>query len=273
VKDQAPYPDVVDERLTPAPVVRRLAAAVDDLVVGLYVGGSVATGDYRPGVSDIDVVALVDRIPDPAVRRTMVAVHRVLIDESPGAGALHCVYVPRDDVGNPTRKHWTWAFDELFRRPLSGSARAELLADPVVVLGPSPSTWLPPMTVEGLRTAASVELSGYWTAALRKGAIWRQDVYVDHGATTVARADATIRDGRLITKTEAITRLPELGLAPEIVDGIAARRRGEHRPPLSAAEAAQRARTVRRFMGHHIERLVQRGARANGSAAAAPRLS
>ena len=121
----------MDERLAPAPVVRRLVAAVDDLVVGLFVGGSVSTGDYRP----------------------------------------------------------------------------------------------------------------------------------------------TIRDGRLITKTEAITRLTELGLALEIVDGIVARRRGEHRPPLSAAETAQRARTVRRFMGHHIERLVQRGPGASGSAAAAPRLS
>ena len=250
------YPDVVDERLAQVPVVAQLASAVNDLVVGLYVGGSVATGDYRSGVSDVDVVALVERTPSPAVRRAIVAAHRDLIDESPEALAVHCVYVPRDDARDPLRKHWTWAFEELFRRPLSGIARAELLAGPVVVSGPSPSTWLPPMTVEDLRTAASLELSGYWTTALRKTAIWRQDTYVDHGTTTLARADATIREGRLITKTEAITRLTELGLPPEIVDDIAARRRGERPPALTTAETKQRARTVRRFMGHHIERLL-----------------
>ena len=156
----APYPGVVDQRLAAVPVVAQLAAAVDDLVIGLYVGGSVATGDYRPGVSDIDVVALMDRTPNPEVRRAIVAVHRGLIDESPEAVAVHCVYVPRDDAGDPLRKQWTWAFEELFRRPLSGIARAELLADPVVLSGPSPSTWLPPMTVEDLRAAASLELSG-----------------------------------------------------------------------------------------------------------------
>jgi len=244
---------------------------VDDLVIGLYVGGSVATGDYRPGVSDIDVVALMNRKPNPEVRRAIVAVHRGLIDESPEAVAVHCVYVPRDDAGDPLRKQWTWAFEELFRRPLSGIARAELLADPVVLSGPSPSTWLPPMTVEDLRAAASLELSGYWTSALRKAAIWRQDTYVDHGTTTLARADATIREGRLITKTEAITRLTELGLPAEIVDDIAARRRGEQSPALTAAETKQRARTVRRFMGHHIDRLVQRSRPAGVSATTAPR--
>ena len=248
----------MDERLAPVPVVRQLATALNDLVVGLYVGGSVATGDYRPAVSDIDVVALMDRTPNPEVRRTLVAGHRDLIDESPEAVAVHCVYVPRHDAADPSRKHWTWAFEELFRRPLSGIARAELLADPVVVSGPSPSTWLPPMTVEDLRAAASLELSGYWTSALRKAAIWQQDTYVDHGTTTLARADATIREGRLITKTEAITRLTELGLPSEIIADIAARRRGEQSPALTAAETKQRARTVRRFMGHHIDRLHQR---------------
>ena len=261
----------MDERLAAVPVVAQLAAAVNDLVIGLYVGGSVATGDYRLGVSDIDVVALMDRTPNPDVRRTIGAAHRDLIDESSEAVAVHCVYVPRDDARDPLRKHWTWAFEELFRRPLSGIARAELLADPVVVSGPSPSTWLPPMTVEDLGAAASLELSGYWTSALRKAAIWRQDTYVDHGTTTLARADATIREGRLITKTEAITRLTELGLPPEIVDDIAARRRGEQPPALTAAETKQRARTVRRFMGHHIDRLVQRSRPAGGSAATAPR--
>lgn len=52
---------------------------------------------------------------------------------------------------------------------------------------------------------------------MRKRAIWRQDVYVDTGLTVLARADATIRNGRVITMSEAITRLADLGVPAEIV--------------------------------------------------------
>ena len=50
------------------PAVLELAAELQALgwVTDLYVGGSLATGDYVPGVSDIDLVALVDGpVKDP----------------------------------------------------------------------------------------------------------------------------------------------------------------------------------------------------------------
>ena len=158
-------------------------------------------------------------------------------------------------VGNGAYRHWTWAFEELFRRPFSGIARAELLADPVVVRGPVPSRWLPAMSPEDVRDAARSELSGYWTTALRRRAIWRQDVYVDHGVTTVGRADLTIHDGRLVTKTDAIAHLADLGLPAEILDGVRRRREGED-VRISAAERDQRAETVRAFMRGQIARLL-----------------
>ena len=140
-------------------------------MTGLYVGGSLATGDYRAGVSDIDAVALTSRTPDRDARRSLVGIHDDLVATQPDGAALHCVYVPGDRAEDPTRRHWTWAFGELFRRPLSGIARAELLADPVVVHGPPPATWLPAMGVHDVRAAAAAELSGYWSRALRKPAV------------------------------------------------------------------------------------------------------
>jgi hypothetical protein len=245
----------VNSRLDQVPVVAELAGALGDAVQGLYLGGSVASGDYRPGVSDIDAVALVDRPPGPAARRHLTDTHQRLGREVAGAADLHCAYVSRRHVGDGAYRHWTWAFDELFRRPFSGIARAELLADPVVVHGPAPSRWLPAMSVEDVRDAARAELSGYWTGALRRRAIWQQDVYVDHGVTTVARADLTIRDGRLVTKTEAITHLAHLGLPAEILDGVTRRREGDE-VPISAAERDQRAETVRAFVRTQIARLL-----------------
>jgi hypothetical protein len=245
----------VDPRLTQVPVVLQFASAVEDLVLGVYVGGSVATGDYQHGVSDIDAVALVEHVPTAPMRRALVAVHERLVRDVAEGEALHCVYVPRLDGEEPARKHWTWAFGELFRRPLSGIARAELLADPVVACGPPPSSWLPSMDAQAIQQAAREELAGYWTRALRKRRIWREDVYVDVGLTTIARAGVTIREGRLVTKAEAIGRLPDLGVPPCVAEGVARRRRGEE-VPLDEQQRRERAILVRRLIQQEIERLL-----------------
>ena len=246
----------MDPRLRPAPVVTHFADAVQDLVAGLYVAGSIASGDYRPRISDIDAVALVDRAPRPAVRAVLVETHQRLTRTVVGADALHCVYVARPVVDDLSYRHWTWAFGEMFRRPLSGIARAELLADPVVVLGPTPWSWLPPLSDGALRDAARAELRGYWTNALRKRSIWLEDVYVDVGLTTLARADATIREGRIITKTEAIGRLLSMGVPFELVDEIRRRRAGSE-VVRSAVERRHRADVVRDLLRRAIAGLLQ----------------
>lgn len=251
----------MDPRLSRAPVVTHFADAVHGFVAGLYVAGSVASGDYRPGVSDIDAVALVDRAPRPALRRVLVETHERLIRTVEGADGLHCVYVARPGVEDLSYRHWTWAFGELFRRPLGGIARAELLAERVVVVGPPPSAWLAPLSESALRDAARAELAGYWTTALRKRSIWLEDVYVDVGLTTLARADATIREGRLVTKSEAIGRLASLGVPSRLVDEIARRRSGDE-VVRSAAERRDRALVVRNLMREGIAGLLREAGQA-----------
>ncbi len=236
-------------------MVAELAQALSGIVAGLYVGGSLATGDYRPGVSDIDGVAVLDSAPKPAVRAELIAIHRRLARRHEEAAVLHCVYVSAKDLADVTHKHWMWAFDELFRRPFSMIARAELLADPVVVLGPPPSAWLPPLSSAELREGARAELTGYWRRALRKRAIWQQDVYVDLGLTVWARVDATMSEGVLITKTEAISRMAERGVPADVVEGVARRRAGEQ-VTLTDAERTDRAAVVRQFLQDEFARLL-----------------
>ena len=62
---------MTDPRLGPAPLVAAFAAAVQPVVdvVALYVGGSLAAGDYRPGISDLDLAAVLATAPDPVSRR------------------------------------------------------------------------------------------------------------------------------------------------------------------------------------------------------------
>jgi hypothetical protein len=245
----------MDERLSMAPVVPAFAAEVraGARVVAFYVGGSLALGDYQPGRSDLDLVAIIETPLSRSQQRSLTALH-----ERTAAPKLHCAYVPRAEVDDVDRPHLAWAHEELFRRPFSGIARAELLRGGITVYGPPPADLIPPVSAAGLARAARTELAGYWRGALRFPRRWRTDLHVDLGLTTLARADATISEGRLLTKSEAIARLPSMGVPEALADQIAARRRGDE-PALTAEEVRDRGVFVRRFMRDGINRLTRTG--------------
>lgn len=240
-----------------APVVHACVEQVRPAagVVGFYAGGSLATGDYQPGISDLDLVALVETPLTTAQESRLQEVHQGLMAGWPEAAKLHCFYLPASETDDVTRPHVNWAHGELYRRPLSGVARAELLRHGVTVLGPPVATLLPPVTEAELAAAARAELTGYWTGALAKPHLWLQDLYVDLGLTTLARVEATLTEGRLITKTEAVSRLDRFGVPPELVDEIARRRHGEPTPKTAAART-RRAALARRLMAAGIDRLA-----------------
>ena len=224
-------------------------------VTAFWVAGSLASGDYRPGVSDLDLVALVAAPLDDGQQRGLVDLHQDLAGTDHRAATLHCDYLPATEVDDVAAAHVRWAHGELFRHPLSGIARAELLRFGLTLYGPVPGDVLPPVGDDDLATAVRGELTGYWTDALRKPHLWLQDVYVDVGLFTLARADATLREGRLVTKLEAMPRLAGLGVDPGLVAELAQRRDGAS-VTLSAGQRLRRARHVREVMARGIADLT-----------------
>jgi hypothetical protein len=247
----------MDDRLATAPVVAAFAEAVRPIadVVGFYAGGSLAFGDYQPGISDLDLVAVIGRTLGPGARQRLAKLHRSVVAADPGAAKLHCAYVPRDDLADLAREHLVWAHGELYHRALSGIARAELLQNGITVYGPPPADLLPALDAATVHGAALAELTGYWTMAVGKPRLWLQDVYVDLGLITLVRVEATIAEGRLITKREAIGRLDRFGVGPELAEQIARRRRGEP-VELTDDERRDRAELARGLMVAGIERLT-----------------
>jgi ribosomal protein S18 acetylase RimI-like enzyme len=247
----------VDERLAPVPIVSAFAHAVRPLVgvVGFYAGGSLASGDFQPGVSDLDLVAVIAAELDDRRREELRRLHEVTRRQHSSAANLHCLYVPLDAVADVSAAHPTWAHGELFRRAFSTIARAELLQDGIIVLGPPPAELLPPVDLSALQAGARDELAGYWSGAVRKPWIWLHDSYVDLGLLTLARAEVTLRDGRLITKREALTRLHRFEVPDDLVQQIARRRQGEE-VSVARLQRARRARTARRLVARGIHRLL-----------------
>ncbi|SBT38286.1 nucleotidyltransferase domain-containing protein [Micromonospora narathiwatensis] len=224
---------------------RELAAL--NWVGGLLVAGSLATGDYLPRVSDLDLVALVDGPVDADRQATLAALHGRLDTDSGEGLRLGCVYVDTARMLDVQVRHPTWTHGQLVQRILSGITRAELVRHGYAIFGPAPRDVLPPMSADDVRAAARAELTGYWAWAARRPWLWWDPVIADLGLTSMARGRYALRHGELLTKSEAIQRAAAPGW---LIDQLAARRRGENvsSPRLPAALIAWRdaRRTVAR---------------------------
>jgi hypothetical protein len=228
--------------VTPPPlVVGELAAPLDNLgwVTELLVGGSLATDDYIPYVSDLDLVALVDGPVDSTRQAILSTIHRA-IDEGPGSGLkVGCVYVNVARLLDVDATHPTWTHGSLVERILSGVSRAELVRHGYAIFGRAPLQVLPPMSDDDVRDAARAELTGYWSWAARRPTLWLDPVIMDLGLTSMARGRHTLATGELLTKSRAI----EQADAPAwLLDQLRARRRGESvtSPRLRTARIAWR---------------------------------
>lgn len=187
----------------PPPAVQ-LAEALRPLgwVSDLLLGGSAATGDHRPGVSDLDLVALTNRPVGHHERTALIEVHRQLDAAMPEA-RLGCVYVDGSTLRDQAVRHPTWTHSRLVERPLSGIARAELLRHGVVIFGRRPEDLLPPMRRSDVREAARAELTGYWAKAARRP-WWCDPSLVDLALVSMARARHTMATGDLMPKSAAL---------------------------------------------------------------------
>jgi hypothetical protein len=209
------------------PSVRHLAEYLDGLgwVTDLLVAGSLATGDYVAGVSDLDLVALTAGPVGPARQAILASVHRQLDQASAQGLNLGCMYVDGGKLADLGAKHPTWTHGSLVQRRLSGVTRAELVRHGFAVLGRPPAAVLPEMTDDDVRCAARAELCGYWAHAAHRPLWWLNPVIADLGLTSMARGRHAMQTGQLLTKTKAI----EQAHAPAwLKDQLRARRQGEH---------------------------------------------
>lgn len=200
----------------------RLAAT--DWASDLWVAGSWASGDHVPGVSDLDLVAVVRGPVTPVVTTALREIHEEL-DRGPAAGTdLGCVYVDEALLGNREALHPTWTHGVLVERILSGVTRAELVRHGYAVLGRPPATVLAAVSDDDVRAAARAELTGYWAMASRRPHWWLDPVLAELGLTSMARGRHELATGQLLTKTAAIEHVD----GPDwVVEHLRRRRRGE----------------------------------------------
>jgi hypothetical protein len=178
------------------------------LVRGLYLQGSIALGDYQPGVSDIDFVAVVSGKPDI---RALEAVHAEL-RRTHGGTPFDGLYLEADELrrdpaslpAGPAVHEWRLDPASRFERHL---VTWHVLAQSgVAVRGPSVADlgihtdW--PALAEGTRE----NLAGYWTRwrdVTARGPVGLSAWATSWGVLGAVRLRHTLAAGRVTGKTEA----------------------------------------------------------------------
>ncbi|MET8165404.1 nucleotidyltransferase [Streptomyces sp. NPDC005329] len=223
--------------------------------VAVWAHGSLGGGDYQEGRSDLDLIAV---LAGPVTPRTVWHLGRLhaRLRNEPLAPLLHCTYLTPDRAADPERRHLTWAHSELFRRTVTPVTRRELHEFGRVLYGKPPGALLPPVPDRALGEFVVRDQRDFWRPAVDKAHLWRQTVWVDLGLLTFARATVTVRDGRLISKRQALDELSALGAPSEVVADIARRRYDEGDGPADAGWPARRAELTRDYLGPAIDGLV-----------------
>jgi len=241
------------------PLLERFTADLSAAMplLALWAHGSLALGDYQPGRSDLDLIAVLTDEVSAAQHALLQRVHDALARDEALADKLHCSYVARAHLAETDRSHVTWAHGELMSRPVTPVTRRELLLGGLRLHGPGPVGLVPPVTDAELTDFVRSDLRDFWLPATGRARLWLRDIWVDLGLLTLARASVTLQEGRLITKREALEVLAGMDAPADVVHDIYRRRYETPGTAASRTWRIQRARLARAFVRAGIERILQ----------------
>jgi hypothetical protein len=241
------------------PLLDRFTADVSQVVslIALWAHGSLALGDFQPGRSDLDLIALVSAGISGTQRRQLEGVHRAIVKDAVLGAKLHCSYVVRSELPDDSRPHLTWAGGRLFDRPVSPVSRRELCTGGLCLYGPVPAGLVPSVTDQELADFIRDDLRARWRPVTGKPYLWLRDMWVDLGLLTLARASVALDQGRLITKKEALDVLAGLGAPRDVLTDIH-QRRYEAERPISIRWRIKRGYLARAFVRAGIDQILSR---------------
>lgn len=179
-------------------------------VVGLYLLGSLATGDYDPASSDIDCLAVTRERVDDGQFDALGRMHAALRGSGlPGATNIECAYIPlanlrryRAEDAHPwlgSDGHFAWETqnsDWIIQRHI---AREQA----VIVSGPDLLELIDPVSPDALRSATASLLREWWAWQIDDHRNLRDDEYQAYAVLTMCRARYTLATGAIASKPAA----------------------------------------------------------------------
>ncbi len=191
-----------------------MCASVKDVLgdqfVGLYLYGSLATGDFDPATSDIDfLVVTIGELLGETIH-ALDAMHTQLLESAgPWASKLEGSYMPLAALRrfNPAAAPVPQVNERRFFLAPHGSdwviQRYVLREFPVALAGHDLRDWIDPVQPDDLRRAVAGILCEWWAPMLDDPTRLRRDDYQAYAVLTMCRALYTLELGTFVSKPVA----------------------------------------------------------------------
>jgi hypothetical protein len=213
--DPTPYADVnalLDLLLS------RMRTVLGEELVGLYLYGSLAAGDFDRDSSDIDFVAATAGEPDEREVAQLERMHEeIAASGGPWGGRLEGAYLSLAALRRYDPNHRQPFLSPRFRVTALGADwvinRYVLREKGIVIAGPSPASLINPITPEELIDAVRQSCKE-WSAYLDAPEVMRTRTYQAFTILTMCRALYALDRGEFVSKPAA-ARWAEEHLGPE----------------------------------------------------------
>jgi hypothetical protein len=207
VTHPTPYPDI---NAMLQVLLSSVQTSLGNNFTGMYLYGSLASGDFDPQRSDIDfVVVTAAELPDEMLQ-ALAAMHACITASGlKWATKLEGSYIPQHALRryDPTDAPRPYINEGNFRVGRQGSdwviQRHTIREQGVVVVGPAPQTLIDPVLPNDLRRAVLATLQEYWSQQLHSPVRLHSREYQDFAILTMCRALYTLQYGTIVSKPVA----------------------------------------------------------------------
>jgi predicted nucleotidyltransferase len=209
IQPMTPYPDVNEILDDLMAAVRRV---LGDQVVGMYLDGSLASGDFDQD-SDIDFVVVTrDKVSDGGFLALQAMHDRIATLDTPWAVQLEGSYISRHAVRRCDPDDWLYpnierGRGERLKLAVHNEAwdihRWMLRERGIILFGPHPQTLIDPVPAERLRLAMRPMLAGWADRLLEQPVLINSRGYQTYIVLTICRVLYTLETGAVASKPEA----------------------------------------------------------------------
>jgi predicted nucleotidyltransferase len=199
-----PYPDV---NAVLNVLLSSVQTILGDHFIGMYLYGSLASGDFNPETSDIDfLVVTADEIPDEMVR-DLEAMHiRLMSSDLKWAIKLEGAYIPQHAIRRhvPNNLPRPCINEGSFYLAPQGSdwiiQRHIIREQGVVLAGPTSRTLIDPVEPKDIRWAVLAFLNEWWAPMLEEPKRLHSSEYQAYAIVTMCRVLYTLEHGTIVSK-------------------------------------------------------------------------
>ena len=178
---------------------------------GMYLYGSLASGDFDPQRSDIDfVVVTAGELPGEMLPALEAMHARLAASGSKWAERLGGSYIPQQALRryDPAQAQHPsigvdWSFGEVHQGSDGVIQRYILREQGVMLAGPAPQTLIDPVQPNDLRRAVVATLHEWWSQQLDNPVWMNSREYQAYAVLTMCRALYTLQHGTIVSKPVA----------------------------------------------------------------------